>query len=423
MGKIEQLYQHFLKAGKVSTDNRTLEKGDIFFALKGPNFDGNKFAVKAIEDGASLAVVDDESLKDKEQCFLVEDVLSSLQALANYHRNQLNIPVLGITGSNGKTTTKELINAVLSEKYNVLATKGNLNNHIGVPLTLLSIKPEHEFAIIEMGANHIGEIAVLSQIAEPAFGIITNIGEAHLEGFGSIEGVLRGKTELYEFISEKGELIFVNAEDSKLMKAGSGIKQVTYGKLAGADFKYIEIEDSKFSGITTSGANIISNLVGHYNATNIAAAATIGLHFGLELSDITRAVANYKPGNHRSQMKQTEHNELILDTYNANPSSMTAAILEFTKETSLDKLAILGDMFELGDHAQRKHAEIVSLLINQGLNAILVGEQFHAVAGHFPSYTNTTDLIEDLKKQGIRNKEILIKGSRGMKLEELIPYL
>lgn len=422
MGEIEHLYDHFLKAGKVCTDNRKLEKGSIFFALKGPNFDGNQFALKAIQDGASLAVVDDPGLEHQDDCFYTDDVLTTLQNLANHHRHQLDIPVLAITGSNGKTTSKELINAVLNKKFKVLATAGNLNNHIGVPLTLLSITKKHQFAIIEMGANHIGEIAELCKIADPEYGLITNIGEAHLEGFGSIDGVLTAKTELYRHIEKKGKLLFVNSDDQKLMSSSENIERFTYGKRA-ADFIYNINESTDFSAISVAGSNLISQLVGNYNCTNLAAAAAIGVYFDIEKKDIAEAFKSYTPGNHRSQLKETGNNTLVIDTYNANPSSMTASITEFTKNGSINKIAILGDMFELGPLAERKHAEIMSLLISKGLQAILVGKEFNKVSGHYLCFENAESLIEALKENPIRGKKILLKGSRGMQLEKLIPHL
>lgn len=418
---IEDLYEHYLQASSVCTDNRKLTKDCIFFALKGPNFNANKFALDAINSGARLAVVDDPKLKDEENCFYVPDVLESLQELAKHHRKQLTIPVIGITGSNGKTTSKELIREVLATTYKVLATKGNLNNHIGVPLTVLEIDHTVEIAIVEMGANHVGEIATLCEICQPNFGLITNIGEAHLEGFGGIEGVIKAKTELYKHLDKRKGLIFVNSDDPLLMDQAKDMESLSYGSTGMV--QYSEAFADGFCAVKWNELMVRSQLIGSYNAANLGAAIAIGQQFEVDPALIIEAIEGYAPGNQRSQLMLTDKNKLIVDAYNANPSSMMAAINEFAANSFPNKLLILGDMFELGDYSKEKHAEVVALLRSKSLEAILIGEAFHEVAGHFLSFKETANAASYLIEKDLRCYTILLKGSRGMQLESLIDCL
>jgi len=435
---IEQLYAHFLKYPLVCTDTRELKKDAIFFALKGANFNGNEFAEKALEQGCSLAVIDEEKYKKGENYFLVKDVLAALQQLANYHRKQLQLPVIGITGSNGKTTTKELIHAVLSKKYNALATKGNLNNHIGVPLTLLSITKEHEMAIIEMGANHQGEIAMLCTIAEPDFGIITNVGKAHLEGFGGIEGVKKGKGELYRFIENKKGKIFVHADDDVLMGIIGTNDKITYGTkklydIVGAmvqsnESEFVSLQwSTRYTAAAMNGSPVVhTHLVGVYNYYNLLCAACVGNYFKIEIEKINEALSAYQPTNNRSQLHRTANNTLILDYYNANPTSMEAAIENFAKLNQPNKMVVLGDMLELGDDSNLEHSKIVELLKQKNIpNVILVGEYFMQAAqnSNAKTFKNSDDAAAYLKQLSLKNQTALIKGSRGIKLEKVVEVL
>ncbi len=440
---IEKLYTHFLKHPLVCTDTRNIQPDSIFFALKGDNFNANRFAEQAIKAGCSLAVIDEEEYlpaaqagKSDERYLLVDDVLIALQELANYHRRQLTIPVISITGSNGKTTSKELVNAVLSRKYKVQATKGNLNNHIGVPLTLLSITREHEMAIVEMGANHQGEIAMLCNIAEPDFGMITNIGKAHLEGFGGYEGVIKAKSEMYHYIKDKNGKLFVNTDNELLKKLSTGITQITYGTKGENDFIGKWIESNPFVKLkyktkddTTAmddKPTITTQLIGNYNFENILAAACIGNYFHLSEAQIQAGLENYVPSNNRSQVMQTTHNLLLLDAYNANPSSMQAAIENFAQMDKPGKMVILGDMLELGDDSAKEHHAIVSLLKEKNIvNVILVGSFFMEAGKNTTAKTFATseEAKEYLKKVDIKNSAILIKGSRGIKLEKVVDVL
>lgn len=433
---IQKLYSHFLKHPIVCTDTRDIKQDSIFFALKGNNFNANKFAEQALESGCSLVVIDEAEYKKDERYFLVEDVLSTLQALANYHRRQLSIPVISITGTNGKTTSKELLNAVLNEKYKVLATKGNLNNHIGVPLTLLNITKEHEIAIIEMGANHVGEIAALCAIAEPDFGMITNIGKAHLEGFGGFDGVVKTKSELYNFIKQKNGKLFVNAEDELLQKLSEGINKVTFGTARDADFTGEFIESNPFVKLKCKSKKdtqsidkknqITTQLVGKYNFQNILAAACIGDYFNVSEEQIKNGLENYVPTNNRSQIIQTKSNLLLLDAYNANPSSMNAAIENFAEMNQPHKMVILGDMLELGDDSAKEHDVIVNLLKDKKLNNVLLVGPFFMKSGKLinaKTFSNTDEVVDYLKQNPIKNTTVLIKGSRGIKLEKVMEVL
>lgn len=433
MVSIEDIYQKFLACPRVFTDSRLASEGGMFFALKGDKFDGNDFALKAIADGADCAVVDRPVLANSPGCILVEDVLPTLQRLSNYHRKQLGIPFIAITGTNGKTTTKELIANVLSQKYKVLATTGNLNNHIGVPLTLLSIHPEHEIAVIEMGANHPGEIDFLCRIAEPDYGIITNVGKAHLEGFGSFEGVKRTKTELYRYIANHGKGIFINADNEYLMPlaVGNGTKY-TYASIdESADLYGIQAGNDVFLVVKVlfekGWLYLRSNLTGTYNLENILAAARIGLHFGLDPLLIQKGIETYQPSNKRSQILQKNTHTILLDCYNANPSSMEVSIRNFLRIKRPGKIMVLGDMLELGEYAALEHQKVVDM-IEQGVceKVILVGENFMRTKTP-DSYIklNTIDELEPfLENQGeFRNKFILVKGSRRIQLEKLMNWL
>lgn len=435
---IEKLYAHFQLNPIVCTDTREIKKSSIFFALKGANFNGNEFAEKALENGCSLVVIDEEKYKKNENYFLVEDVLTALQQLANYHRKQLNIPVIGITGSNGKTTTKELIHSVLSKKFNTLATKGNLNNHIGVPLTLLSITNEHEMAIVEMGANHQKEIDMLCNIAEPDYGIITNIGKAHLEGFGGIEGVKKGKGELYRYIENKKGKIFVHADDEVLMEIIGSNDKITYGtkKLYDIVGTMILNDNSEFISFKwatrynaakiNSSELVNTNLVGVYNYYNLLCAVCLGNYFKVEDEQINNALRNYLPSNNRSQLHKTANNTLILDYYNANPTSMLAAIENFSKLNQSNKMVVLGDMLELGEETDVEHSAILELLNQKNItNVILVGTHFMQAGKNTDAkiFATSDEAAHYCKEQKFENYTILIKGSRGIKLEKVVDEL
>ncbi|MEZ4921985.1 MAG: UDP-N-acetylmuramoyl-tripeptide--D-alanyl-D-alanine ligase [Crocinitomicaceae bacterium] len=415
-----------MKSNGITTDTRKLDNGAIFFALKGANFNGNEFASKAIEEGCSYAVVDEQQYAVNEKCILVDNVLKTLQDLANFHRKQFDIPVLGITGSNGKTTTKELIGAVLAKKYNLLITEGNLNNHLGVPFTLLRLTAEHDFAVIEMGANKPGDIQELAEIAEPNYGIITNVGAAHIEGFGSLEGVIKTKTELYRWIDSVDGKIFVNAEDPTLIMHLPDVENVTYGVERG-DVQGELLRLTPFVVLSWQkdgyrSPEIKTKLVGRYNFTNFLAAITIGDYFEIDRDDINHALEEYTPSNNRSQVQETDKNTLIVDCYNANATSMAAAINSFAEVEHSSKLAILGDMLELGPISQTEHQKIVDLLNEKKIEAILVGAEFSKTTSDFTHFNNVHDLI-DSGIVNYSNQLILLKGSRGIKLEQLIPLL
>jgi len=417
--KIASLYnlyrQHFL----VDTDTRNIRENTLFFALKGDNFNGNSFAEEALKLGASFAIVDEKVYQTNENVILVNNVLETLQQLANYHRRQLKIPIIGLTGSNGKTTTKELIHVVLNKKYNTQATKGNLNNHIGVPLTLLSMTDKTELGVVEMGANHQKEIAFLCTISEPNLGYITNFGKAHLEGFGGIEGVIKGKSELYTFLKENNKTAFVNPDDEIQVKKTQEINTINF-KVDALEF----LEADPFVKLSYNDKIIQSNLVGAYNYSNIAAAITIGTYFKVSDKDIKEALESYVPKNNRSQIIETKNNEIILDAYNANPSSMKVALENFESITTTTKVVILGDMFELGDDSLQEHQAIVDLTISLNFDSVyFVGENFNRIKTgkhQFKTYENLEDYI---KKNPLENKSILIKGSRGMRLERILEII
>lgn len=417
--RIKELYSLFLQHPHITTDSRKIEKGDIFFALKGDNFNGNKFALKAIENGASLAVIDEKEYEGK-GCFLVDDVLSTLQLLANYHRMQFpDLKILAITGTNGKTTTKELTLAVLSQKYKTIATQGNLNNHIGVPITLLRINAETDFAIIEMGANHKGEIDFLCKIAEPTYGLITNIGKAHLEGFGSFEGVIQTKTELFRYLDKPNKLCVINMDDKSLADYSLLHKNKTY------KYSIINQINSEKAVIDFEGHRVQSNLIGSYNAHNILAAMTIGKLFDVPLNLSIQAIESYIPNNHRSQILKTTKNTLILDCYNANPSSLTAALNDFKEMNADKKYAFIGAMKELGNVSKQEHENIIQLLKNINLElVILVGEEFKEFSDSSFLWFNSSQEAKDyLLNKYIAGGTILIKGSHSTQMEILTDVL
>jgi len=428
---IENLYRIFQKHPVITTDSRKVSPESIFFALKGENFNGNKFADNALQEGAAYVVVDEPASGKDDRYLLTDDVLSTLQELAQYHREKLAIPIIAITGSNGKTTTKELIHATLSQKYRTYSTSGNLNNHIGVPLTLLSIQPDTEIAVVEMGANHSGEIAFLCNMAKPTHGLITNIGKAHLEGFGSLEGVVHAKTELYDFLRKGDGTVFINAEDSLLMDHAEGLTKIKYGfnpeaavsgnVIPGSD--YLELELT----IKNQKSQLISSsLFGKYNELNILAAASVGDYFDIPANMIASAMNTYRPDNNRSQIKQTEQNLLILDAYNANPSSMSLVLKEFMGTIGSRKMAILGDMLEVGATADEEHQKILILLEELDLSqVILVGPVFSQLNTN-PDWQcfETSELAKEwILRNNIENTTILLKGSRAIRLEKIVECL
>lgn len=422
--KIKELYSHYLKNPSISTDSRSIKKGDVFFALKGDNFDGNNFVFQAIEQGASLVVCDNKQIEKGDKILLCENSLTMLQNLATYHRKQLKTTIIGISGTNGKTTTKELIQVVLSKKFKTLATKGNLNNHIGVPLTLLSIPCDTEIAIVEMGANHVGEIGFLCDIAMPDLAILTNIGTAHIEGFGSRENIIKTKKELFDFVKnnscEKSH-IFVNADDNAL-KDETFSKKTTYSLNTKADISAKACCENGYAQIIYKDNLIASNLVGVYNAYNILAALTIGLHFCVELEQIKKAIEEYTPSNNRSQILKTNTNTLILDCYNANPSSCTSSIESFANMEANHKMVFMGAMKELGDVSIQEHKRVFDLLQSKGFERIvLIGEEYKSVLeeGKVEWYANSEEFKENLIENKIEEATILIKGSRSTKMEVL----
>lgn len=430
MTPLEKLHEHFLQSSGVTTDTRKITKGSIFFALKGANFNGNKFASKALETGSSYAVVDEKEFAVSEKYILVDDVLTTLQQLATHHRRQFNIPFIGITGSNGKTTTKELITTVLKQKYKTIATAGNLNNHIGVPLTLLSIPKDTEMAVIEMGANKIGDIEELCNIAEPNYGIITNIGKAHLEGFGSLEGVARGKSELYLHILKNGGTTFVNGNNEILLRMSQRLTDVVYflGNPKGDYYNVELVKEEPFLSLKDNTGKIYdTHLSGFYNFENMVSALCIGEYFKVNHQKAFEAVSNYTPDNNRSQLTEKGNNKIILDAYNANPTSMRFAIESFLKNESKNKVLILGDMFELGNQSKEEHQNIVNLLDEQQSkfhSAFLLGKHFNSCQNErFKFFENKDELIASDKLKSLNNATILVKGSRGMGLESLLGEL
>ncbi len=416
--EIKEIYNLYSKNYLVDTDTRNIRNNTLFFALKGDNFNGNKFTKEALEKGAAYVIIDDDKYKINNRTILVNDVLQTLQKLASFHRQQLNIPIIALTGSNGKTTTKELINCVLSEKYKTTATIGNLNNHIGVPLTLLSMTPETEIGIVEMGANHKKEIEFLCDIAKPDFGYITNFGKAHLEGFGGIEGVIIGKSELYTYLKKNNKIAFINPKDSIQIEKTKSIETISFSQAV--KFK----EANPFVKLNIDTQEVTSNLIGEYNYANIVAAITIGNYFEIEGNKINKAIEGYVPTNNRSQIIKKENNHIILDAYNANPSSMKVALENFSKIEEKNKTVILGDMFELGEDSLREHQVITDLADSFSFsNTLFVGENFFKSTTKNEQFKTFEDLKEYIIKKPLENQSILIKGSRGMKLERILDFI
>ena len=424
---IKEIYEKFLLSSGVITDSRKVCKKSIFISLKGPNFNGNKFAKTAIENGASISIVDEKKYKLNDVNYIyVNDCLKTLQELANFHRKKLKTKIIALTGSNGKTTTKELINSVLKTKYNTSFTTGNLNNHIGVPLSILKITKKTELAIIEMGANHIGEIELLSKIAEPNFGYITNFGKAHIEGFGSKEGVVIGKGELYKFLKKRGGVIFYNSDDQTQKTLLLDYKnKFGFGKI-NSDVIYKVNSINPNITISSEGFNFQSHLFGNYNVENILAAITIGLYFEVDKSKIRDGILNYKPSNNRSQIIKKIKNDIVLDAYNANPSSMILAIQNFEKLKSDNKILILGDMFELGKDQINYHQEIIDYCEKMDVKKIyLVGSIFSKTrfSKKFTSFTSCNEVIKSNEFKNISKSIFFLKGSRGIQLEKLVNYI
>lgn len=433
MFSIQSLYQHYLNHPTICTDTRTIVKDCLFFALKGDKFDANTFAAEAISQGAAFAIIDDEAYHTNDRCILVTDVLTTLQDLARHHRNQLAIPVIGLTGSNGKTTTKELINAVLSQKYTTFATKGNLNNHIGVPLSILSITSQTELAVIEMGANHQKEIEFLCGIAQPTHGMITNIGMAHLDGFGGFEGVKKGKAELFDYLKKHQGFTFVNRNSpyiiemsekaglDKIIYYGSETNNTVYGSLLKSD-PFIELSWNGKAGSFKTEVH----LTGTYNFENILAAICIGQFFEVSPDDINLGLSHYQPNNNRSQISKTATNTIICDFYNANPSSMTAALSNIESLSSNHKTVIIGDMFELGDESAAQHQLIIEQAEKLHIDTLIfIGKHFQNASlqhkGHF--FSSPAEAKNYLTEHPVNNSLVLLKGSRGMALEQLLPLL
>ncbi len=429
MDYLTALYQQFLSCGKLSTDTRIDIEGAIFFALSGENFNGNQFAQNAINKGATLAVIDQKEYKTDERFLLVDNTLQTLQNLARLHRSRLKCEFIGITGSNGKTTTKELMANVLSTEKKVSYTKGNLNNHIGVPLTILNITNKTEIAVIEMGANHIGEIALLCDLARPNTGIITNIGKAHLEGFGSLEGVVKAKSELYGFLGNHGGIAIVNEDDPLLMEISKDLPRITYGSSSELFTTAILASKPFLNFRWTFQGQVFecdTKLYGKYNMDNIRAAIATGLHFGISPENISLAITNYQPDNNRSQLLDKASNKIILDAYNANPVSMKNAIENFKEFQPENPWLILGDMFELGDVAAEEHQNIIHLIQENGFkNVMLVGKEFFKLRSTNPflNFLDLKDAENHLIKHPIKNAQILVKGSRGVQLEKLLKFL
>ena len=425
---ITDLYELFIHHHCVSIDSRNCPKNSLFFAIRGERFDGNKFAEAALNNCAAYAIVDNPDYVTSDRTILVEDSLVALQQLAHRHRKAMGTPVIGITGTNGKTTTKELLAAVLSTKYNVLATEGNLNNHIGVPLTLLKLNIDHELAVIEMGASHPGDIKELAEIAAPNYGLITNVGQAHLEGFGSFEGVVKTKGELYDYLRHTHGKIFIKKENKDLQGMAKGLEQITYGEdesaftvghVVSCD-PYLTFDWKQQGKIHT----VETHLIGRYNLDNVLAAAAVGRYFKIPAERISRAIAAYEPTNHRSQLIKTECNEVILDAYNANPTSMEAALDNFAAIEGGKKAVILGDMKELGPTSDDLHQHIIELLKQDKFDKVLLcGDHFKKVADGYMAFGTTEELADYLKQYKLEGYRVLVKGSHGMSLENIVDLL
>lgn len=428
--EIPQLYELFKQYPLITTDTRNCEKDSLFFALKGANFNGNEYAKKALEMGCKYAIIDEPEFADGSSFMIVvDDCLTTLQQLARYHRSKMSIPVIGVTGTNGKTTSKELISAVLSQDYNVLSTHGNLNNHIGVPLTLLKLTKAHEIAVIEMGANHVGEIKALVEIARPNYGLITNLGYAHIEGFGSFENIIKAKGELFDFLREqKNSKIFIDNDNPYLKEISEGITTISYGNdeslfVCGRAV----VNDPYLSFVWKFSKNehlVKTHLIGEYNLSNALAAVAIGKYFGVKTAKICQAIADYMPTNNRSQLKKTAHNTLIIDAYNANPTSMDAALQNFANMDVPNKMLILGDMRELGKDSAVEHQKIVDRIDDDSIEEVfLIGEYFSKTTTHFTRFESLQDFSEYLKENPVKDRHILIKGSRGLALEKCVDWL
>lgn len=426
----ERIYDEVVRGHRVTTDSRDVHPGDVFFALRGENFDGNRFAAKAVEDGASAAIVDSPEWMSTPHCVKVPDVLACLQEVARCHRRRLGLPILGITGTNGKTTTKELCHAVLSKRFKTVATRGNLNNHIGVPLTLLSMDKTTEMGIVEMGANHPGEIKTLCDIAEPDFGLITNIGVAHIEGFGSRENIVTTKRALYDHVVAKGGRLFVNGSDELLRRLSEGANRELYGSAEGC-FRGEMMQSVPYMvfELKTGKGNLAirTHLTGGYNFDNAMAASCVGHYFGVDDMVIREAIEGYEPTNGRSQLMKTKRNTVILDAYNANPSSMAASLAYFTALKEPHKVVVLGEMRELGSVSEASHRQVVETVVENRFDAAyLVGRAFEAVGKGKPNvvcFADTEALMQELEKSPVEGACVLVKGSRGNRLERIVDYL
>ena len=427
MSTIEKIYKLYKTAYTVTTDSRTITQGCVFVALKGEHFDGNDFALNVAEEGiAACVIADRKDLPQHERLFVVEDSLKALQELANYHRKQLDTPIIGITGTNGKTTTKELVSAVLAKKYNILFTQGNFNNQLGVPLTLLRIKPDTELAVIEMGASHPRDINELTGIGEPNYGMITNIGRAHLRDFGGYEGVIKTKNEMYQYIAAHKGLLFVNKDNELLMDLSKSINKVTYGTSNDADIQGKLLSANPYLSVEWNGKKIDTQLVGDYNFENVMAAICIGTYFNVAANDIVEALSSYRPTNNRSQVIETARNRVVMDAYNANPTSMAHSIKNFRNICKSDNLLILGDMRELGNESGQEHKNILELLKELRFeNVYLVGEEFQRVAENskFSTFINVEELAQYLQQHPVSGRDILVKGSNSIHLNKIIDSL
>ena len=425
MNTIEKVYQLYSQKYLVTTDSRKVEPGCVFVALKGEHFDGNDFAYQVANDNVAACVIADrKDLPQHERLFIVDDSLTALQELAKLHREKCGTPIIGITGTNGKTTTKELVSAVLSQKYNISYTQGNFNNHLGVPLTLLQIKPDTEIAVVEMGANHPKEIELLCSLAQPNFGIITNIGKAHIEGFGSFEGVVKTKNELYDYLRKTNGIVFLNNDNQLLKDLAHDLKTVKYSKDNTADYNAEMLSSNPYLSINWDGNIINTNLVGDYNFENVMAAITAGRHFNVEPNLIIKALEDYSPTNNRSQFIKSDKNEIVMDAYNANPVSMSNAIKNFRNISDDKHLLILGDMKELGNESLNEHQEIINLINSLDFsNVILVGNEFSKVNHSFVSFLNVDELISHISQNEISGRKILVKGSNSIHLGKIINLL
>jgi len=423
---INKIYDIYLENPWISIDTRKIRRGALFFALKGPNFNANELAIEALKSGASFAIVDEEKYVLDHRYILVDDVLKTLQQLAKHHRKKLRCPILGITGTNGKTTSKELCLQVLKQKFKTVATLGNLNNHIGVPLSLLSIPLDTEFAIIEMGANHLGEIKFLSEIADPNYGVITNVGKAHLEGFGSLDGVLETKTELYRFLAKKNGSVFVKDNQQILIEnLPEGCPKISFGQMGDSRYQITYKGAQPYVRVEVESEEIQSQLIGDYNFDNIALSIAIGLEFGIDLKKIKKGIEEYAPTNNRSQIINTQLNTVLLDAYNANPMSVEKAIQNLSNINHSNKIMILGDMFELGQEQDKEHVNVINQSLNSGIKEVyFVGDIFNRLnQTAYKSFKTTNELKQYFKRNQMKEAFVLIKGSRGMKLEQLLDCL